>query len=68
MADFSITSSGPAITRTSYWGSSLAFAVSITGLAYVALLGVAVLIGLVASIAGLRRAVRIDPALAFGGA
>src|SRR5947209_12988485 len=26
MADFSITSSGPAITRTSYWGSSLAFA------------------------------------------
>jgi putative ABC transport system permease protein len=44
------------------------FEVEVTPLAYGALLGVAVLIGLVASIAGLRRAVRIDPALAFGGA
>ena len=43
------------------------FAVNVTPLAYGALLGVAVLIGLVASMAGLRRAVRIDPALAFGG-
>lgn len=43
------------------------FEVSVTPVAYIALLGVAVLIGLVASIAGLRRAVHIDPALAFGG-
>jgi putative ABC transport system permease protein len=43
------------------------FEVTVTALAYGALLGVAVLIGLVASIAGLRRAVHIDPALAFGG-
>jgi putative ABC transport system permease protein len=28
---------------------------------------VAVVIGLLASVAGLRRAVRVDPALAFGG-
>jgi putative ABC transport system permease protein len=35
--------------------------------AYVALPMVAVAIGLLASIAGLRRAVAVDPALAFGG-
>jgi putative ABC transport system permease protein len=31
------------------------------------LLGVAVLVGLAASTAGLRRAVGVQPALAFGG-
>ena len=34
---------------------------------YVELLGVSVVVGLIASLAGLRRAVRVDPALAFGG-
>ncbi len=36
-------------------------------LAFVALPIVAVVIGLLASVAGLRRAVTIDPALAFRG-
>jgi putative ABC transport system permease protein len=36
--------------------------------AYLALPVVAIVIGLLASIAGLRRAVTVDPALAFGGA
>ena len=36
-------------------------------IAYLALPVVAVVIGLLASVAGLRRAVRVDPALAFGG-
>jgi putative ABC transport system permease protein len=35
--------------------------------AYLALPGVAVVIGLLASLAGLRRVVAVDPALAFGG-
>jgi putative ABC transport system permease protein len=35
--------------------------------AYMALPVVAIVIGLLASLAGLRRAVSIDPALAFGG-
>jgi putative ABC transport system permease protein len=35
--------------------------------AYLALPAVAIAIGLLASIAGLRRAVAVDPALAFGG-
>jgi putative ABC transport system permease protein len=35
--------------------------------AFVALPLVAVVIGLIASAAGLRRAVSVDPALAFGG-
>ena len=36
-------------------------------IAYLALPVLAVVIGLLASVAGLRRAVRVDPALAFGG-
>jgi putative ABC transport system permease protein len=36
-------------------------------LAYLALPAIAIVIGLLASVAGLRRAVAIDPALAFGG-
>jgi putative ABC transport system permease protein len=35
---------------------------------YVLLPIVAVVVGLLASLAGLRRAVGVDPALAFGGA
>jgi putative ABC transport system permease protein len=35
--------------------------------AYLALPAIAVAIGLLASVAGLRRAVAVDPALAFGG-
>jgi putative ABC transport system permease protein len=35
--------------------------------AYLALPGVAIVIGLLASLAGLRRVVAVDPALAFGG-
>ncbi len=41
--------------------------VVVPGSAFVLLPAVAVLIGLLASVAGLRRAVRVDPALAFGG-
>ena len=43
------------------------FEVRVTASTYVALLIVAVIVGLVASGAGLRRAVKVDPALAFGG-
>jgi putative ABC transport system permease protein len=35
--------------------------------AYISLPLVAIVIGLLASLAGLRRAVAVDPALAFGG-
>jgi putative ABC transport system permease protein len=41
--------------------------VEVPVIAYLALPVVAVVIGLLASVAGLRRAVRVDPALAFGG-
>jgi putative ABC transport system permease protein len=44
------------------------FTVSIPGGAYVSLVAVALAVGLLSSLAGLRRAVRVDPALAFGGA
>jgi len=44
------------------------FSIEIPGSAYVVLPLVAVAVGLIASLAGLRRAVRVDPALAFGGA
>ena len=39
----------------------------VPGAAFVALPVIAVLIGLIASAAGLRRAVSVDPAIAFGG-
>jgi putative ABC transport system permease protein len=35
--------------------------------AYITLPLVAIVVGLLASVAGLRRAVAVDPALAFGG-
>ena len=44
------------------------FTVAIPSSAYSTLTGVAVVVGLLASLAGLRRAVTVDPALAFGGA
>ena len=44
------------------------FPVEIPTAAYIQLLSVAVIVGGLASFAGLRRIVRIDPALAFGGA
>jgi putative ABC transport system permease protein len=43
-------------------------AVEVPASAYVALPVVAVVVGLIASLFGLRRAVTVDPALAFGGA
>ena len=41
--------------------------VIVPGAAFVALPVIAVLIGLIASATGLRRAVSVDPAIAFGG-
>jgi putative ABC transport system permease protein len=41
--------------------------VDIPTLAFVLLPVIAVVIGLLASVAGLRRAITVDPALAFGG-
>lgn len=35
--------------------------------AYLVLFGIAIVVGLLASLAGLRRAVKVEPALAFGG-
>jgi putative ABC transport system permease protein len=46
----------------------LAMPAEISGSAYVLLPIIAVIVGLLASLAGLRRAVGVDPALAFGGA
>jgi putative ABC transport system permease protein len=42
--------------------------IEIPASAYIALPIVAVAVGLIASLFGLRRAVMVDPALAFGGA
>jgi putative ABC transport system permease protein len=44
------------------------FQIVIAASAYALLAAVAVAVGLVASLAGLRRAVGVDPAIAFGGA
>ena len=41
--------------------------VVVPAIAYVALPLAAMVIGLLASLAGFRRAVAVDPALAFGG-
>jgi len=48
-------------------GPVMPMAVETPGSAYVQLAIVAVVIGLIASLFGLRRAVSVDPALAFGG-
>lgn len=47
---------------------TMAMDVAIPGSSYVALPIVAIVVGLVSSVFGLRRAVTVDPALAFGGA
>jgi putative ABC transport system permease protein len=47
---------------------SFSFPVSIPAIAYARLLLVALVVGLLASLAGVRRITRVDPALAFGGA
>ena len=47
---------------------SFPFEVSIESSSYVTLLVIALVVGFVASLVGLRRAVGVDPALAFGGA
>ena len=44
----------------------VARAVETPGLAYVEVLVIGIVVGLVAALVGLRRAVHIDPALAFG--
>ena len=44
------------------------FEVSISTFTFLSLPGIAILVGLVASLAGLRRAVSVEPGLAFGGA
>ncbi|MDQ1521926.1 MAG: putative transport system permease protein, partial [Actinomycetota bacterium] len=46
----------------------LAMPAEISAGAYTLLPIIAVIVGLLASLAGLRRAVGVDPALAFGGA
>jgi putative ABC transport system permease protein len=43
------------------------FPVEIPAAAFVTLIAVGVVVGLVASLVGLRRTIRVDPALAFGG-
>lgn len=48
-------------------GPAMPMAVETPGSAYLQLVIVAVVIGLIASLFGLRRAVSVDPALAFGG-
>jgi putative ABC transport system permease protein len=48
-------------------GPAFPMLVVIPTVAYLALPVVAIAIGLLASVAGLRRAVAVDPALAFGG-
>ena len=47
---------------------TFAFPVAVPSAAYVQMLVVATVVGVVASLAGIRRISRIDPALAFGGA
>ncbi len=47
---------------------TFSFPVSVPSAAYVQLLVVALVVGVVASLTGVRKITRIDPALAFGGA
>jgi putative ABC transport system permease protein len=47
---------------------TFSFPVSVPSAAYVQMLVVAMVVGVLASLAGIRRISRIDPALAFGGA
>ena len=47
---------------------TFSFPVSVPSEAYVQLLVVAAVVGVLASLAGVRKITHIDPALAFGGA
>ena len=47
---------------------TFSFPVSVPSSAYVQLLVVAMVVGVLASLAGVRKITHIDPALAFGGA
>ncbi len=49
-------------------GPTFAMNVTFTAEALLTMPAIAITIGLIASLFGLRRAVRVEPALAFGGA
>jgi putative ABC transport system permease protein len=63
-----ICSAVAAVVMSLVIGPLLPMSVEVPASAYVVLPIVAVLVGLLASLGGLRRAVTVDPALAFGGA
>jgi putative ABC transport system permease protein len=56
-----------AIVLAALLAPTMPMAVEVPGSAYAQLVIVAVVIGVLASLFGLRRAVSVDPALAFGG-
>ena len=62
-----ITAALTAMLLAALLGPVFPMPVEIPAIAYPALLVVALVVGLLASAAGLRRAVRVDPAAAFGG-
>ena len=64
----SVASAMVAVALSQLLGPAFPFAVEISLSSYVSLFGIAISVGLLASLAGLRRAVGVDPALAFGGA
>ena len=63
----SVTSAVLAVVLAQLLAPLFPFGVEIYLRAYVTLFVIAVSVGLLASIAGLRRALKVDPALAFGG-
>jgi putative ABC transport system permease protein len=62
-----ITAAAAAMVLAALLGPVFPMPVEIPLIAYPALLIIALVVGLLASAAGLRRAVRVDPASAFGG-
>ncbi len=62
-----LTSAAVAVVLSRPLRAGFPFSIRISTGTLLLLPAVAVLIGLVASVAGLRRALRVDPALAFGG-
>jgi putative ABC transport system permease protein len=64
----SVASAAVAILLAFALGAFFPFRVVIPGSAFVLLAVVAIVVGVIASLAGLRRAIGVDPALAFGGA
>ncbi len=64
----SIASAAASIAISRAISPTFSFPVSVPGHAYAQLLATAVAVGVVASLAGIRKITRIDPALAFGGA